>query len=136
MPAMKRLPTLLLLLLCALATACGGARTRTPAEDALTAYATALRWSDFDSAVALIDPATRSSPVLAPEERAQLAKVKVTGYEVKSHVLLPDGNLEQTVQIRVVDEDTQKERILLDHQRWRPDPTGKLWLLVSGLPEF
>jgi hypothetical protein len=139
MPAMKRLltPLLSILLVLAFALASGCAtEPKAPKQDALIAYAAAVRWSDFDTALTLIDPASRPTPELAEEERDRLAKFKVSGYEVKSQAMTPDGILQQTVEIRVIDQDTQKERVLLDHQRWRSDATGEVWVLLSGLPEF
>jgi hypothetical protein len=51
--------------------------------------------------------------------------------------MTPDGmQLEQVVEIRLVNVNTQVERTIVDHQRWTFDPANKVWWLVSGLPDF
>ena len=47
-----------------------------------------------------------------------------------------DGSVEQTVEIRLVNRNTQIERSVIDHQRWRYDPATKRLWLTSGLPDF
>jgi hypothetical protein len=114
----SRLLRVFALLLLALVTACGsmGAK-RNPRDDMLYLYVSAIRWSDFDKAVAFIDP-------------------KVSGYDVRTGREPAEGEYEQVVEIRFVNRHTQVEKIVTDHQHWRYDPEAKRWWLTTGLPRL
>jgi hypothetical protein len=126
-------PVLALLLV----TACGstGAQ-RSPRDQTLYTYVSAVRWSDFDAARTFVDPETlRANPTTDVEiERYKL--YQVAGYEVKSASEPAEGLYEQVVELRLVNRNTQVERIVTDRQRWRWDPEAKRWWLVSGLPDL
>jgi hypothetical protein len=49
---------------------------------------------------------------------------------------LPDGSMEQIVEIRLINRNTQAERIVTDVQIWRWDEKAKRWWLTTGLPSF
>ena len=42
----------------------------------------------------------------------------------------------QRVELRIIDRDTQTERIKTDRQNWRYDALAKRWWLTSGLPKL
>lgn len=107
-----------------------------PQDKALDAYGTAIRWSEFANAWSFVDPALREQQPLTELELARFKQIQVTGYEVKGRSNAPDGNIQQTVEIRLVNRNTQIERIVTDHQRWRWDAAGKQFWLTSGLPDF
>jgi hypothetical protein len=111
----------------------GGTRTRT---DAMTEYGAAIRWNEFDTALNFLDPAQAAARPLTDLERERFKQLQVTGYEVKSARDTADGGIEQDVEIRVVNRNTQRERSIIDHQRWRWDAEAKRYLLTSGLPDF
>lgn len=118
--------------------ACGGAvGTATRKADQLREYGAAIRWNTFDEAWAFVDPAVRETRPLTDFERERYKQIQVTGYEVLNQVLAPDGlTLEQAVEIRLVNRNTQVERSFTDHQRWSYDIETKRWWLQSGLPDF
>lgn len=117
--------------------ACGGMPTSGAARDnMLTDYGAAIRWNEFDKAQEYIDPAVRQQQPMSGLETERLKQIQVTGYEVKTREVAADGSIEQTVEIRVVNRNTQIERIVTDRQTWRRDATGKRYWLVSGLPDF
>ena len=117
--------------------ACGGMPTTGAARDnMLTDYGAAIRWNEFDKAQDYIDPAIRQQQPMSDLETERLKQIQVTGYEVKTRDVAADGSIEQTVEIRVVNRNTQIERIVTDRQAWRRDATGKRYWLVSGLPDF
>ncbi len=117
--------------------ACGGLPTTGVARDNMLAdYGAAIRWNEFDKAQDFIDPAVRQQQPMSDLETARLKQIQVTGYEVKLRDVAADGSIEQTVEIRVVNRNTQIERIVSDRQTWRRDATGKRYWLVSGLPDF
>jgi hypothetical protein len=134
---MKRLTRffamVLMLTLAACASTSGGKNVQ---DETLSAYGTAIRWSEFDAAWSHVDPALRLKQPLTELELARFKQIQVTGYEVKSRDIAPDGAILQTVEIRLINKNTQLERIVTDHQSWWWDePNGVLWL-TSGLPDF
>lgn len=126
-------PVLALLLV----TACGsmGAQ-RSPRDQTLYTYVSAVRWSDFEAARSFLDPATVSARPVTDFEMERYKQFQVTGYDVKSASEPAEGLYEQVVELRVVNRNTQVERILTDRQKWRWDAEAKRWWLVSGLPDL
>ena len=120
-----------------LATACGsmGAQ-RSPRDQALYSYVSAVRWSDFTAALAFVDPETRRARPMTELEAARYDQFQVAGYEVKSGSEPAEGLYEQVVELRLVNRHTQVERIVTDRQQWRWDAEAKRWWLVSGLPDL
>lgn len=117
--------------------ACEGMPTSGAARDnMLTDYGAAIRWNEFEKAQDYIDPAIRQQQPMSGLETERLKQIQVTGYEVKTRDVAADGSIEQTVEIRVVNRNTQIERIVTDRQTWRRDTAGKQYWLVSGLPDF
>ena len=107
-----------------------------PKVDMVAEYGNSVRWSDWDMAWQIVDPATRKSLVLPGEEQDRLKDIKVTGYQVRSSEPQEDGTLVQVVEIHYVDQATQVERTMRDRQVWRTDDKGEHWWLTTGLPEF
>ena len=105
-------------------------------DQALTEYAAAIRWSEFDQALEFIDPPLRGQQTLTDLERERFKQLQVTGYDVKSKAVGADLNIEQVVEIRLINKNTQRERSLIDHQSWRWDAASKRYWLSSGLPDF
>ena len=134
---MNRLARLLCLTLLVVLAACANLpNAMNPRDDALTNYGVAIRWSEFSDALEFVDPAVREQQALSDLERERFKQIQVTGYEVKRRSAGPDGTVEQTVEIRLISKNTQVERIVTDHQRWRWDAASKQFWLVSGLPDF
>jgi hypothetical protein len=126
-------PVLALLLV----TACGSmAAQRNPRDQALYDYVSAVRWSDFEIARSFVDPQVLSQSPLTDLEMERYKQIQVSGYEVKSASEPSEGLYEQVVELRVVNRNTQVERILTDRQQWRWDAEAKRWWLVSGLPDL
>ena len=75
--------------------------------DTIGDYGAAVRWSEWERAWAYVDPAIR-------------------------------GGLSQrqVVEIRYIEQATQRELTARDEQAWRTDDEGKHWWLTSGLPQF
>lgn len=99
-------------------------------------YSSAIRWSEFEMAWSYVDPAYRSANPLSDLETQRFKQIQVTGYEEKSQDVLADGNIELRVEIRLINRNTQAERIIIDTQLWRWDPAAKRWWLTTGLPNF
>jgi hypothetical protein len=113
-----------------------GAGSMNPQEEALESYAMAIRWSEFADGWAHVDPVLRQMQPLTELEMERFKQIQVTGYNLKSRVPTPDGGLAQTVEIRLINKNTQLERTIVDHQSWRWDAAAKRYWLTSGLPDF
>ena len=103
----------------------------------LNAYASTLRWGDFQSAQQFVDPKVREAHPLRSLDLARYGQVRVTGYDEGAGPV-PDGEnqVRQVVQISLVNVNTQSERTVVDRQSWRYDPDKKRWWLMSGLPDI
>ena len=107
-----------------------------PQDDALDQYGIAIRWNEFADAWAFVDPALRQLQPLTELEMERFKQIQVTGYDLKGRAPTPDGGLGQTVEIRLINRNTQIERTIVDHQSWRWDAAAKRYWLTSGLPDF
>ena len=135
----RPLRVLVSLALLVLLAACSGMsekRKMDPLEKSLTAYSAAIRWSEFDQAVAFVDPKVRAEQPLTDLERERFKLIQVTAYEVKRKGLTADGKFEQVVEIRLISKNTMRERMITDHQVWSYDEEAKQFWLSSGLPDF
>lgn len=133
MKAMTRLLTILLLALLSACSSIGGQNAR---QSALSEYAAAIRWGEFDRAQDFVDPFYREEHPITELDRERFKLIQVSGYEVKHATATADGGLQQTVEIRVINKLTQSERTMTDRQLWRWDEAGKRLWLMSGLPDF
>lgn len=102
-----------------------GCATKTR-EDALTttltAYASTVRWGDFQSAAQFIEPAALAAHPLSKLELARYQQVKVSEYDAGAGpVPTGDFDMQQTAQISLVNLHTQIERTIVDHQTWHYD---------------
>jgi hypothetical protein len=135
MPGMKTTRLLMLALLSLLLAACGSMPS-TKKVDTIAEYGAAVRWSEWERAWSFVDPASQGGG-LPESEAARLKNVKVSGYAVLSRQLAPDGLTQrQLVEIRYIEQATQRELTVRDEQAWRTDDEGKHWWLTSGLPQF
>lgn len=105
-------------------------------DTTLQNYATVIRWGNFEDAAAFVDPETLKAHPLTRLDLDRYTQVRVTGYNEQP--LRPDGELQmkQTVEIGLVNNNTQSVRSILDRQVWRFDAKARRWWLVSGLPDI
>lgn len=133
----KPVRLLALLLIGLMLSACSSLGSqRNPRDQILYSYVSAVRWSDFDTALNFVDPAVRLANPISDLERERYKQFQVAGYDVKSGSEPAEGLYEQVVEIRLVNRNTQTERIITDRQLWRWDPEAKRWWLMSGLPDL
>ncbi len=137
---LRLLPFVLLVeLLAALCTGCSTLTTPTEGDAlraTLTAYANALRWNGFDQAVKYVDPETLKAHPLTPLDLERYKQVSVVSYMEQPPVPSGKHEVTQLVQIGLLNNNTQTERQIVDHQVWRYDETSKHWHIVSGLPDI
>ncbi|MGH8105773.1 MAG: hypothetical protein ACREO1_15130 [Arenimonas sp.] len=105
-------------------------------EVAQMKYASSIRWNEFEMAWGYVDPVYRNLKPLTDLEIERLKQVQVVGYTEKTMDVLENGNVEIRVEIRLVNRNTQAERVVIDTQVWRWDAEGKRWWLTTGLPDF
>jgi hypothetical protein len=120
--------------------ALGGCATNKRNDDlttTLNAYASAVRWGDFNAALVFVDPKVREAHPISPLEMSRYQQYKVSGYDDGNGVV-PNGQLEvkQTVKINLVNVNTQAERTVTDQQTWSYDAESKHWYLETGLPDI
>ena len=134
------LPRIAVASLLAAITACNLGNSIKPSQGhaldlALYDFASAVRWGDFDKAYDFVDPKTKIAHPLTDLERARYKQVEVSSYDIISR-LDGENTADQTIQIGLVNRNTQVGRSVVYHEHWRWDATIKTWWLVSGLPDI
>ena len=105
-------------------------------EDTLQTYAATLRWGDMVQALAFVDPKYRQAHPMSDLDLARYRQVQVTAYNDQPAAPLNDKEVAQTVEIGLVNVNTQSARSIIDHQVWRYDDKDKRWWLETGLPDI
>lgn len=96
-------------------------------------YERALRWGDFNKALAFHQG--RNEP-LDEATRAELKQIRVTAYDIVYARRVGENEIEQVVEVKYYLEDRAVERETTFDQRWEFDPEKKSWYLTSPFPEF
>lgn len=131
--------SIFLLLILVLAAGCAAMSTQSESralETTLVAYANAVRWGDFEQALAFVDPETLKAHPLSSIDMERYKQVKVAAYTEQPPVPAGAHEVRQIVQMSLVNINTQTERSIVDKQLWRYDEKTKHWHLVSGLPDI
>ncbi len=131
--------SIFLLLIPVLAAGCAAMSTQSESralETTLVAYANAVRWGDFEQALAFVDPETLKAHPLSSIDMERYKQVKVAAYTEQPPVPAGAHEVRQIVQMSLVNINTQTERSIVDKQLWRYDEKTKHWHLVSGLPDI
>ena len=105
-------------------------------EDTLKAYAATIRWGDMLQAQAFVDPAYRQAHPLSDLDMQRYRQVQVTAYNDQPAAPLNENEVAQTVEIGLVNVNTQGARSIVDHQVWKYDEKQKHWWLMTGLPDI
>jgi hypothetical protein len=133
---LRLIPPTMFLALCA---GCGTMSTQSEnrgLETTLVAYANAVRWGDFEQALAFVDKETLKEHPLSSVDMERYKQVKVAAYTERPPVLAGPHEVRQIVQISLVNINTQTERSIVDNQLWRYEEKTKHWHLISGLPDI
>lgn len=129
-------PVALMLLLLATLAGCAAATKTNPRDEMLYHYVSVIRWAEFDVALSFVDPKVLEADPVSTFELERYKQFKVSGYEVKSARDINEDEYEQIVEIRLVNKNTQVEKIITDVQLWRWDDEAGRWWLASGLPDL
>jgi len=105
-------------------------------DNTLETYASVIRWGNFEEAITFVDPATLKDHPITPLDLQRYQQVRVTGYLEQPARHISENEVRQTVEIGLVNINTQAARAIIDTQTWRFDPAAKHWWLVSGLPNI
>jgi len=102
----------------------------------LNAYANALRWGDFEQALKYIDADYQKEHPLSSIDQERYKQVRVVSYTERNPVPSGKNEVDQYVEIGILNVNTQTERTVVDHQRWRYDEKSKHWHNTTGLPKI
>ena len=105
-------------------------------EDTLKNYAATIRWGDMLQAQAFVDPAYRQAHPMTDLDMQRYQQVSVTAYNDAPAAPLNELEVAQTVEIGLVNKNTQAARSIIDHQVWKYDEKQKHWWLMTGLPDI
>ncbi|XQA62674.1 hypothetical protein ACM9XD_04755 [Xanthomonas sacchari] len=135
MPSMFRALALLLLLGWTGAAVAGSRAQQRKLDDLQTAYAAAVRWSEFETAWQVVDPAYRQAHPLTDLQLERYRQIQVSSYKVGGGAV-GDGEALREIELGVINRNTQAERIVRYRERWRWDSEAKTWWLQDGLPDL
>lgn len=135
----SRLPAFIVLSIMLAVAACASDPTRAKTvalDDALRGYAATIRWGEIERAQAFVDPAWLADNPLGSIERARYQQVRVSGYTESQVVRVSADEVRQSVEIVLINQNTQGVRSIVDHQVWRYDAKAQRWWLTTGLPDI
>lgn len=105
-------------------------------EETLEAYASVIRWGNFEQALTYVDPDTLKEHAPSALDLQRYHQFQVTLYNDQPARRVAPGQVRQTVEIGLVNVNTQAARSVIDNQLWRFDDKARRWWLVSGLPDL
>ena len=105
-------------------------------EDTLKMYAATMRWGDMTQGLGFVDPKYPQVHPMTDLELARYKQVRVTSYDDQPAAPVSEIEVHQTVEIGLVNINTQSARSVLDNQIWRYDEKEKRWWLTTGLPDI
>lgn len=114
---------------------CGGGQ-KNALMAAQNAYSGAIRWGEFESAWARVDPEYREQHPMTELELERYAQIQISSYRDLDETVLEDGSPVRLIEIGVINKHTQAERTIRYREEWRWDPEKKTWWVRGGLPDF
>jgi len=105
-------------------------------QETLRIYAATIRWGSIEQAESFVDPKYREAHPLTQLELDRYKHVRFTAYNDRAAIPVSDSEVRQTVEIGIVNINTQEARNVIDQQIWTYNPKAKVWLLSSGLPDI
>jgi hypothetical protein len=102
----------------------------------LDSYSAQVRWGGFEQGVGFLDPEWLKANPIPPLQLERYRQVRVSYYHEKGAPVIGTDEISQIVEIGVINEHSQSERVILDRQRWRWDEKAQRWWLMSGLPDI
>lgn len=111
-------------------------KQRKELEETQIKYDSTLRWGTVEDALPYLDPEyTKLNPMTELELR-RFEQVKISSYRAGDNVPMPDGRVGRNAEARVINNNTQSERVVRVKEIWRWDAERKRWLQANGLPDL
>ncbi len=135
----NHLARLLILLIVLLSmTSCVVQKTKADAlTAAMLAYGNAIRWDELESALSYIHPDYLKDNPITRIDLERFKQIRITRYYVTSSAPSANGqDIVESVQVRLINRHTQKEREITARNEWRYDDDDKRWWLYSSLPDI
>ena len=120
------------MLLLALATPALAKSRKKILEDTLRTYAATIRWGSFEQAESFVDPAYRAAHPMSALDWERYKQVRVTSYTETAPTPVSDFEVRQTVEIGLVNVNSQQARSIID--RARTGPTARESRCVPPAP--
>ena len=99
-------------------------------QDTTKAYASSMRWSDFDTAKLLVKQPNLPGPDV-------LKNIKITTYDVKQHLVIQDGlRIRQLASISYFKKSDMLLRTISVEEIWELNAEDNQWYLTKGFPDF
>ncbi|MBI3561377.1 MAG: hypothetical protein HY080_06635 [Gammaproteobacteria bacterium] len=103
-------------------------------KETTLAYERALRWGNYDMALAL--HSNETTP-LSEQERKRLSHIRVTGYNVINTTNdPPHSRIIQLVELRYYNEDYAVEHKFNTRMEWEQIKDSIQWHIISPFPKF
>lgn len=134
---LNRLAVLMMLLLAAApAMAAGKHKQGSQLTQMQAAYASAIRWGEFEEAWQWVDPAYREANPMTDLMFSRYENVQISGYNDRNSSVTPEGDVVRNIELRVINKHNMAERTLRYREQWHWDPVSKRWWLAVGLPDL
>lgn len=104
--------------------------------DTLRSYGATLRWNGIEGGEVFLDPKYREEHPLTSIDIGRYKQVRLADYSEQSPIPTSENEVQQTVEISLINRNTQIVRSLVDRQTWRYDEEAKRWWLMTGLPDI
>ncbi len=101
-------------------------RPRPPTRPPCAGTISTPRWG-------FVEPAYAQAHPLSDLERSRYEQVQISGYREVRVGQDANGDLRREVELRVINRNTQAERLVRSIEIWRWNPEQKRWWLASGL---
>ena len=122
------------ILLCLVLSACASSSEQGRMFERSTfAYERAIRWGEFNKALAF--HRGKDEP-LDESTRRELKQIRVTSYDTVYARRLGENEVEQIVEVKYYLENQVVERSLTLKQHWEYDENKQAWYLTSPFPSF
>ena len=105
-------------------------------EQMQAAYASAVRWGEFEQAWQLVDPAYREANPMTELAFERYQQIQISGYSDRNTSVADNGDVIRNIELRVINRHTMAERTMRYTERWRYDAAKKAWSIEGGLPDF
>ena len=105
-------------------------------DETLRGYAGVIRWGNFEEAASYVHPDTLAAHPLSALDIDRYHQVRVSTYNETGLRHVGEHEVHQSVEIGIINNNTQQARSVIDNQVWQYDLKEKRWWLMSGLPNI